>query len=50
MYRIYKGVKIEYYYHGTERHYQTTFANIGRYTTLKEIQKQITLALKKNNQ
>lgn len=46
-FRMYKGVKIEYYYYGCERHYQTTFANIGRYSTLKEIQKRISEELKK---
>lgn len=34
---MYKGVKIEYFYNGTKREYQTTFANIGRYSTLKTI-------------
>ena len=46
-YRMYKGIKIEYYYNGTKREYQTTFANIGRYTTLKTIQELITSKLKK---
>jgi len=45
-YRIYKGVKIEYFYNGTKREYQTTFANIGRYTTLADIKKLITQAIK----
>lgn len=43
--RIYKGVKIEYLYNGTKREYQTTYANIGRYGTLKEIQNRITQVL-----
>jgi len=46
-YRMYKGIKIEYYYNGCKRDYQTTFANIGRYSTLKEIQKRISEELKK---
>jgi len=45
-FRMYKGIKIEYHYNGTRREYQTTFANIGRYGTLKMIQDLITLKLK----
>lgn len=48
-FRIYKGVRIEYYYNGTKREYQTQYANIGRYGTLKEIQNRITLALSHNH-
>lgn len=42
---MYKGVKIEYFYNGTKREYQTTFANIGRYSTLKTIKYFINRAL-----
>lgn len=44
-YRIYKGIKIEYFYNGTKREYETIFKNIGRYGTLKEIERLITKAL-----
>lgn len=46
-YRIYKGIKIEHIDYGPKREYQTTFANIGRYSTLKTICHMINMQLKK---
>lgn len=45
-FRMYKGVKIEYLFNGIKREYQTTFANIGHYGTLKQIKNIINKELK----
>lgn len=45
-FRMYKGIKIEYIYNGTQREYQTSFRNIGRYSTLKKIKEIITKTIK----